>query len=50
MNFIVSGTGRSVPTTPLQSSPQEAIPGSEEQSTSSAQPAQTDGKWCFIQM
>lgn len=41
-DFIVSGTGRSVPTTPLQSSPQEGIPSGEEQDR--GQSSQADGK------
>ncbi|CAH1278989.1 unnamed protein product [Diabrotica balteata] len=36
-----TSTGRSVPTTPLQSSPQEGIPGSEEQGTSQQSDAET---------
>lgn len=42
MRFIVAGTGRSVPTTPLQSSPQEGIPGNEEQGASHT--TQSDGE------
>ncbi|XP_074025813.1 nuclear basket protein megator isoform X2 [Leptinotarsa decemlineata] len=33
-NLDETSTGRSVPTTPLQSSPQEALPGTEEQGSS----------------
>ncbi|XP_044260460.1 nucleoprotein TPR isoform X2 [Tribolium madens] len=36
------GTGRSVPSTPLQASPQEAVPGSEEQGSS--QTTQSDAE------
>lgn len=38
MFLIMLGTGRSVPTTPLQASPQEAGPSGEEQSSHQPQP------------